>query len=344
MAWDIPLSNSSVFPGQYGHLLDATDSLFVSASVTIAASMGFAVGAQSWGGQRAIVHGTLVGSGGMIASDVVRSTVEVEDTGRITGLEGLALDLIGDAFGVENDGVIECLNPSSAVVRLQMDDLVDEDPSTSNFMNSGLIKGGLGIYLTGFATTFRLNNSGTIRTTEVAVLDLTAGVTTVANSGLIVGDVLLGGGADRYDGRGGRLEGALRGEAGNDRLIGGSGSDRMLGGTGQDTLTGGAGGDSFVFREAPGSTHRDRITDWGASDRIRLDNADFKALDSGPLAGRAFYANASGRAHDASDRILYETDTGVLRYDPDGTGQAGARTFAVLDAQPALEASDIFVM
>ena len=53
-------------------------------------------------------------------------------------------------------------------------------------------------------------------------------------------------------------------------------------------------------------------------DTIRLENAIFSGLGNGALAGSAFVSNTSGNAADASDRIIYEKDTGKLFFDKDG--------------------------
>jgi Ca2+-binding RTX toxin-like protein len=59
-------------------------------------------------------------------------------------------------------------------------------------------------------------------------------------------------------------------------------------------------------------------------DKIALDDAVFTGLTAGALPDSAFHI---GRfAGDADDRILYEAETGMLFYDPDGTGPAAAST------------------
>ena len=65
-------------------------------------------------------------------------------------------------------------------------------------------------------------------------------------------------------------------------------------------------------------------------DRIVLENAIFTGLANGGLAAAAFAANTTGLAGDASDRIIYETDTGALYFDVDGTGIAAGIRFATL--------------
>ena len=136
----------------------------------------------------------------------------------------------------------------------------------------------------------------------------------------------------------------LDGGAGADDLFGGSGNDSLIGGTGQDDLTGGAGSDHFVFTTAPGSSNVDTITDYNvAADTIRIDNAVFTGLAGGGLSAGAFARNATGQATDRSDRIIYETDTGKLYFDRDGTGSAARVHFATLDKNLGLTHADFFV-
>jgi serralysin len=138
----------------------------------------------------------------------------------------------------------------------------------------------------------------------------------------------------------------LDGSSGNDTIDGSGGIDILNGGTGNDTLTGGTGGDFFVFNSAlNASTNVDTITDFNvAGDTIWIDNAVFLGLADGALAAGAFTANADGNAGDSSDRIIYETDTGNLYFDADGTGAGAKVLFAKLDAGLALTNSDFVVL
>jgi len=123
----------------------------------------------------------------------------------------------------------------------------------------------------------------------------------------------------------------LTGNAAAQTIFGNAGANRLNGLGGNDTLTGGPGADSFVFSTALGSGNIDTITDFNvAADTIRLENAIFSGLVAGTLAAAAFRANSTGLAGDASDRILYETDTGNLYFDRDGLGGAAGIRFAVL--------------
>jgi len=126
-------------------------------------------------------------------------------------------------------------------------------------------------------------------------------------------------------------------------ITGNRAANGIDGGLGNDKLTGGAGSDNFIFSTAL-SANIDKITDYNvAQDTIRLENAVFTGLAEGVLSASAFAANASGNAADASDRIIYETDTGKLFYDADGNGGAAKIQFATVDANLALTATDFIV-
>ncbi|MFM9109437.1 MAG: hypothetical protein ACKOPN_02335, partial [Prochlorococcaceae cyanobacterium] len=73
-------------------------------------------------------------------------------------------------------------------------------------------------------------------------------------------------------------------------------------------------------------------------DSIQLENSIFSALPTtGTLAATAFRLGAS--ATTTAHRILYDTTTGSLLYDPDGTGVAAATPFAFLNTGLALTSS-----
>jgi Ca2+-binding RTX toxin-like protein len=141
------------------------------------------------------------------------------------------------------------------------------------------------------------------------------------------------------------------GNGGNNVLTGTSGNDVLIGLGGNDTLTGGAGADQFVFNTALNrNTNVATITDFSHAegDKIDLDHTIFSALTPGALgaalAANNFYASANGTAHAAADRILYNSSTGALSYDADGTGAAAAVQFAVVAHHPTLTASDFMLV
>lgn len=127
-------------------------------------------------------------------------------------------------------------------------------------------------------------------------------------------------------------------------LIGNSGNNRMNGGLGADTMVGGAGNDTFIFNTALGAGNVDRISDFNViDDTINLDDAIFAGLATGTLAGSAFVSNASGVATDSLDRIIYETSSGNLYFDADGSGSGNRVHFATITPNLALTSADFFV-
>jgi hypothetical protein len=127
-------------------------------------------------------------------------------------------------------------------------------------------------------------------------------------------------------------------------ITGNAGNNVLNGSTGRDTLTGAAGADHFFFNTALGSSNIDRITDYSvASDTIRLENSIFTAVGApGTLAASAFRIGTA--AADATDRIIYNSATGALLYDADGSGAGAARQFATLDDGLALTRSDFLIV
>lgn len=142
-------------------------------------------------------------------------------------------------------------------------------------------------------------------------------------------------GTDNLNGTGNALANRLTGNAGNNVLNGGLGANVMIGGAGKDT---------FVFNSALGGDNVDRITDFNVvDDRIRLDDAIFVGPGTGVLGASVFAANLTGQAGTASERIIYETDTGRLFYDSDGVGGAARVQFATLTTGLTLKNADFFV-
>jgi Ca2+-binding RTX toxin-like protein len=154
------------------------------------------------------------------------------------------------------------------------------------------------------------------------------------------------GGRDTLFGKGG--DDVLTGDAGADTLVGGGGNDLLAGGAGKDTLTGGKGDDTFSFDSTFDIARTDTIIGFTpGTDVLSLSSMVFDALSSpvgGPLSGEEFHASADGSAVDASDRILYNTTTGALYYDADGSGDGVAIRFAILEGAPDLDSADIVIV
>ena len=130
----------------------------------------------------------------------------------------------------------------------------------------------------------------------------------------------------------------------NNQIFGNAGNNRINGLAGNDTMTGGAGFDTFIFNTAlNAATNRDTITDFSvANDTIQLENAIFTAIGPvGTLAAAAFHIGAA--ATTAAHRIVYNSATGTLTYDSNGSGAGGATQFAILDTGLALTRADFLI-
>jgi Ca2+-binding RTX toxin-like protein len=136
----------------------------------------------------------------------------------------------------------------------------------------------------------------------------------------------------------------LKGDSLANKISGGAGNDKLYGGLGMDVLAGGAGGDTFVFDTKLGSTNVDTIKDFNVvQDTIWLDDDIFtKAGAIGDLTANAFYMGS--KAHDASDRVIYDKTSGKLWYDDDGTGGHAAVQFAVIGKGFTLTATDFDII
>ena len=122
----------------------------------------------------------------------------------------------------------------------------------------------------------------------------------------------------------------LNGLGDTDILIGGPGNDLLNGGPGTDYIVTGTGLDSILFDSPLSEAGVDKIFDFSSlDDKILLGSSVFTAAGAlGSLAPEAFFVGNA--AHDADDRIIYDSVTSALYYDPDGTGAATATQFATV--------------
>ena len=176
------------------------------------------------------------------------------------------------------------------------------------------------------------NTSGT------ASLDVNA--TAIANALTLVGN------AGKNSLSGTVYSDLLAGGAGADMLSGGAGSDTLTGGVGKDTLTGGAGADYFVFDAAANaSNQRDSVTDFvHSSDKLQFSVEVFAGLNPNGTADQFWAAAGAKSAHDATDRLVYNSSTGALYYDADGLGGTAAVQIALVGtgkAHPTVDWSDL---
>jgi Ca2+-binding RTX toxin-like protein len=165
-------------------------------------------------------------------------------------------------------------------------------------------------------------------------------------------DRLNGGfGNDLLDG--GAAGDTLAGAAGNDTLLGGTGLDTLTGGADHDFLEGGGAADSLaggigddVYFYATRFHGNDSVIDFQSSqDRFEFAGAGF-GVDPGTNLddGTTFIANAAPVALVNEATVLYETDTGRLSFDIDGTGAQAAQLIATISGAPDVTNQDfIFV-
>jgi Ca2+-binding RTX toxin-like protein len=202
-------------------------------------------------------------------------------------------------------------------------DYIDGGPGTDTVDWNGYIASGLTVYLqggdgTGSAWTAAANSGGA---TLYHVEHLVGGE---------FNDFFQGGvDADNFEGRGG--------------------DDTLAGLEGRDTLAGGAGADIFRFSAQPGAADADLVTDFTeGSDRAQLENfwmpalggtGDFSAADA-----RFYAAGGAAGGHDADDRIVYDTASGNLWYDDDGSGPHSAQLIGTLQGAPLVTAHDFTVI
>ena len=158
-------------------------------------------------------------------------------------------------------------------------------------------------------------------------------------------------GSQAINGTGNALKNTLIGNSGNnvlnggrgyDILNGGAGNDTLNGGLGNDNLTGGAGQDMFVFDTAI-TANTDKINDFMvADDTIQLANTIFTKLTTGVLSADNFVIGS--KALDSNDNLFYDSATGGLYYDADGSNAGAAVKIAVLGTGLALTHDDFVVV
>jgi serralysin len=166
-------------------------------------------------------------------------------------------------------------------------------------------------------------------------------------------------GKSKGNGTGNVLDNKLIGNLAVNVLSGLAGNDTLDGGSGNDTLTGGDGNDIFVFTQGiKGNKNIDTVKDFvHGQDKIYLsadifsklaDAVGFKAGNEPLLLAKAdsryFVSAAKVKAADASSYLLYDTATGRLSYDEDGSGKLVASSFVTLTGKPVLMLDDFWIL
>ena len=149
----------------------------------------------------------------------------------------------------------------------------------------------------------------------------------------------------------------INGNGGDDILVGSSkGTSVIDGGAGNDvisgaakgganTFTGGLGSDTFVFVAKQGAT---TITDFvSGTDSLQIGSGAVKGLVVGAVASTAFVSNTTGLSDSAAHHFIYNSSTGGLYFDADGSATKSApvliETLGVA-SHPALAAADITII
>jgi len=141
---------------------------------------------------------------------------------------------------------------------------------------------------------------------------------------------------------------SITGGSNDDFITGSSFDDSLIGGEGVDILTGGEGEDNFYFT-APVASGVDLITDFNADDdAIYLDSSIFANLGgAGVLDSGSFFTEENGLPTSSDGYVYYDSNTGALFYDDNGSDNIDAIQFAQLGLggnTPDLSAANIVLV
>ena len=242
----------------------------------------------------------------------------------------------GTSYTFDLVGTSGTLNPYLALYNAALASLAFNDNASTTTTNAQIT------YTASASGTYYLAardlSTGTGGYTIAAKVVTASNLTGDSDNNTLVGtgyaDTLMGlAGDDKLYGHAGNDR--LDGGAGADYLEGGGGNDKLIGGQGSDILSSGAGADVFVFDYAPSATDNlDTIVDFHSGmDKIQLSKSVFTALGAvgSGLASIQFWSGAGAvQGHDANDRIVYDTTSGALYYDADGSGAVEPVQIALL--------------
>src|SRR2546428_4087755 len=138
------------------------------------------------------------------------------------------------------------------------------------------------------------------------------------------------------------------GGAGNDTISGNGGVDWVEGGAGNDEVRGGPGQDSIAFHEYQ-AQNADLLTDFDAGwDNLQFDARGFYGIGPtgrfAPGDPRFYSAPGATQGHDADDRLVYDTSTGNLYFDPDGSGGSISYIFCPISSGPPPSSTESLVV
>jgi serralysin len=263
-----------------------------------------------------------------------------------------------EAFGFETVLISSTRSVSSTTGLAQTVTLGEIDLFDGAGSQSLTISGNINLEFTapsgsGAALNTNKVSADTVNTTGVTGLVGTAAVPLVLSQTSSGSSFQGGSGATAVTGTG--LADSITTGIGNDTVDGGIGADIISSGVGNDSVTGGAdadtitlglGTDTLVFNQAPSA---DTITDYTvADDTIQLlKTSVYAALagTGGVLAATEFESGATLTAAGTSaGRIVYNTSTGALYYDADGTGSTTPVLIGTFTNLPTLVATEFTVV
>jgi Ca2+-binding RTX toxin-like protein len=200
------------------------DDLLVQAGVVIRSNDSTAIKGEG-AGQTITVAGAVFAAASAIWEKGAGADVVIQASGTVFS-GGIGVSLSGANHTVENMGLIRAdrgialdtfasgqIQITNRGTIFTSGDSVHSDSAAVVLQNFGTIVSEAGYSFVGYAANDRVINRGDMR-----------------------GSIFLEDGSDRYDGRGGTLQGTIYGNGGNDRFLPGAGAESIEGGTGIDTL------------------------------------------------------------------------------------------------------------
>ncbi|WP_112662346.1 calcium-binding protein [Microvirga flavescens] len=272
-------------------------------------------------------------------------TYEVDSADTIVERANEGYDTVVASFDFTLQDNIEALTAKSGSAAVRLTGNAGANTITGNELANIIDgKGGADLMAGGFGDdTYSVDNAG-----DIVSENFGAGIDTI----LTITSYTLSANVENLTGQGSTAL-TLRGNELANQIVGGNGNDKLYGGLGKDVLKGGKGKDIFVL-DAPLNKSKANVkslADFNVKDDgIWLENAIFtklgkKGTEKKPLqlSKDAFWIGT--KAHDASDRIIFDVKKGNLYYDEDGTGKKAAILIATLPKKlTTISEKDFFIV
>ena len=140
----------------------------------------------------------------------------------------------------------------------------------------------------------------------------------------------------------------IKGTERNDRLTGNEQANILFGNGGSDILSGGQGADSFIYGYLDSKT--DTITDFSLEDRFIFSTSDLNSSLVSDTSLKEIESDTEVLISDINPEsagfgatFLYQTDTGLLSFDPDGSGLTAASGIALLSGMPPINSEQLII-